>query len=168
VCDGKLKLTGDVLELLLGSGGLVKEETTRFPPKELEGYGKCVLYGKEHLVSIDYFWYSDRTTDLKAHMSPSPSTAKTFKVGSVTGYIEEDQVRVPIPCSVTSDGEKFQLFEVIVRQGPALRKFDDELGKAFASTGTTAARYLGGEIYDCSAVQSGASSDSSSPGPSNT
>ena len=162
VCDGKL--SGSVFDTVVGSGGVTSEYTKEFHPAKWTAYGYCSLYSKEHFVEIDYLWQSDTTTDLKRIQSPSPSTAKTFKVGSAIGYIEENRARVIIPCSIPgTPSSEHSLLQVEVKDNPpALRTLDSELGKAFASAATIAARYLGSEVFNCPAV------GPSSPSPSST
>jgi hypothetical protein len=168
VCDGKL--SGSVFDTVVGSGGVKSEYTKEFHPAKWTAYGYCSLYSKEHFVEISYLWHTDTTTDLKRIQSPSPSTAKTFKVGSAIGYIEVNRARVIIPCSIPGEpASEHALIEVEVKDNPpALRTLDSELGKAFASAATIAARYLGGEVFDCPAFGSGSATESTSPSPSNT
>lgn len=165
VCDGKL--SGDVFGTLVGSGGLASEETHQFHPKKWTAGGRCYLYGKDHYVMIDYLWYMGAISDLGSVKSPSPSNAQTFKVGSAVGYVEKNRARVLIPCSIPgTPTSEHDVLEVEVKDMPPARTLDGELGKAFASAATIAARYIGGEVFDCSAIQSGASAGSSSPSPS--
>jgi hypothetical protein len=164
VCDGKL--SGDVFQTLAGSGGVVSEKTTRFHPKKWTAYGDCQLNGKKDFVVIGYLWYSVGTTKLNRVKSPSPTTVKTFKVGSATGYVEKSRARVVIPCAIPgSYTSNDALLEVEVKN--PFRPVDSKQRDAFASAATIAARYLGGEVFACPAVQSGASSGSSSSSPSN-
>ncbi|MFE2429645.1 hypothetical protein ACFXJ5_23215 [Streptomyces sp. NPDC059373] len=166
VCDGKL--TGDAFETVVGSGGVIEERTSDFRPKKWTAYGYCNLYSKEHFVEIDYLWYSDTITDLERVKSPSPSNAKTFRVGSAVGYVERNRARVVIPCSIPgTPTSEHHLLQVEVKDNPpSMRTLDGELGKAFTSAATIAARYIAGEVFDCAAIQSGASGGSSSPSPS--
>lgn len=158
VCDAKLK--GGVFQTLVGSGGVVSERTGRFPPKKRTAFGYCFLYGKDHYVEIDYLWYADPDSV----KSPSASTVQTFKVGSATGYVEASRARVLIPCPIPESSKSDDaVLEVEVKDMPPARTLDSVQGRQFASAATIAARYIGGEVFGCSAIQSGASSGSSSP-----
>ncbi|MFJ9105381.1 hypothetical protein ACIRJM_43775 [Streptomyces sp. NPDC102405] len=155
VCDGKLH--GDVFRTLVGGDGVASEETHDFSPKEWTAGGRCYLYGKDHSVRIDYLW----------NMETTSSGAGSFMVGSANGYVGADRARVVIPCAVTgSAAHDDGVLEVEVKDMPPTRILDDDLREAFTSAATIAARYLGGEVFKCSAVQSRADIDSASPSPS--
>ncbi|MDQ1067246.1 hypothetical protein [Streptomyces canus] len=174
VCDGKL--AGDVFETLVGDSGVVDEKVSKFSPKEWTAGGYCSLYGKKHSVEVDYLWHSDTIDDLDRYKTAAPSTVKTFKVDSAVGYVERNNVRVAagdvyrnsarvfIPCSIpgSEKGEEW-LLEVEVKEQPPARALDDSLREAFIEAATLAARYVGGEVFDCSAVRAGASAASPSP-----
>lgn len=177
VCDGKLK--GDVFETLVGDSGVTEEKVSNFSPKEWTASGSCSLYGKEHSVEIDYLWHSGSIDDLDRYKSPGPSTVKSFKVDSATGYVERNKVRVAagkvyenrawVALSCTIPGSKARdhsLLEIEVKEPAPARALDSSLSKEFTSAATIAARYLGGEVFTCSAVRSTASSGSGSPSPS--
>lgn len=162
VCDGKLH--GDVFRTLVGGDGVASEETHDFSPKEWTAGGRCYLYGKDHSVRIDYLWNTETTNPGGA--TPS-SGAGSFTVGSANGYTGSDRARVVIPCAVPGSAASDDgVLEVEVKDLAPTRILDDELREAFTSAVTIAARYLGGEVFKCSAVQAGADSGSASPSPS--
>ena len=161
VCDGKLH--GDVFRTLVGSDGVKSDETHDFSPKKWTAGGRCYLYGKDHAVRIDYLWKTDTT---RSGASPSPD-AGGFTVGSVHGYIDTNRARVVIPCAAPGSAAGDEgVLEVEVKDLPPARILDDELREAFTSAATIAARYLGGDVFKCSAVRPGANSGSASPSPS--
>ncbi|MFF7951705.1 hypothetical protein [Streptomyces griseorubiginosus] len=177
VCDGKLR--GEAFTTLAGAGGVSSEETRNFKPKEWTAAGSCDLYGKEHAVHIDYLFHSDTLEKLDRYKSPGPGTVKTFKVGSVTGYLERTKVRVAkgyihqnrawlaVPCAIP--GEKTRdhaMLEIEVKEPPPARTLDDELTKAFVSALTLATDYLDGQVFKCAATPSAAASGTASPSPS--
>jgi hypothetical protein len=167
VCDGKL--IGSVFQDLVGSGGVTSEETKRFQPKKWTAFGYCFLYGKDESAEIDYLWHSSAGGDLKSVQSPSPSTAGTFNVGSAVGYIEKSRVRVVMPCTFPgAPASTDYLLEIEVKDMPPLQTFDSDLSKSFVSAAKIAARYLGGEVFNCPAVGSGPATGSTFPSPSNT
>jgi hypothetical protein len=162
VCDGKLR--GDVFRALVGGDGVASEETHDFSPKEWTAGGRCYLYGKDHSVRIDYLW--NTATPGSGGATPG-SGAGSFMVGSANGYIDADRARVVIPCADPgSAGSDRGVLEVEVKDLPPTRIFDEELREAFTSAATIAARYLGGDVFKCSAVQSGAEAGPASPSPS--
>ncbi|MFF1304728.1 hypothetical protein [Streptomyces sp. NPDC058307] len=165
VCDGNLK--GQVFATLVGDSGVVSEKTSKFSPTQWTAAGRCELYGKEDSVRIDYLWHSDDLDDLDRYRSPGASTVKSFKVDSAVGYVEKNRAFVAIPCAFEGRGvSEHELLEVEVANMPPTRTLDSGQRETFASAATIAARYLGGEVFKCSAVQSGADSGSASPSPS--
>ncbi|MFJ9151551.1 hypothetical protein ACIRP7_26625 [Streptomyces sp. NPDC102270] len=165
VCDGNLN--GQVFATLVGDSGVVSEKTSKFSPTKWTAAGRCELYGKEDSVRIDYLWHSDDLDDLDRYRSPSASTVKSFKVDSAVGYVEKNRAFVAIPCAFEGRGvSEHELLEVEVANMPPTRTLDNGQRDTFASAATIAARYLGGEVFKCSAVQSGADSGSASPSPS--
>ncbi|MER7566751.1 hypothetical protein ABTZ93_27835 [Streptomyces sp. NPDC097941] len=162
VCDGKLH--GAVFRTLVGGDGVASEETHDFSPKKWTAGGRCYLYGKDHSVRIDYLWNTATTSSGGA--TPS-SGGGSFTVGSANGYVGAERARVVIPCAVPGSAAGDDgVLEVEVKDMPPTRILDDDLREAFTSAVTIAARYLGGEVFKCSAVQSGANSGSASPSPS--
>ncbi|MFF7074786.1 hypothetical protein [Streptomyces pseudovenezuelae] len=177
VCDGKLR--GDAFPTLAGEGGVTSEEVHDFSPKKWTAGGRCYVYGAKHAVEIDYLWHLDSIDDLDRYRSPGPSTVKTFKVGSTTGYLETPKVRVAkgnvnqnrawlaLPCAVPGDESSDQaLLEIEVKEPPPARTLDDSLTKAFVSALTIATSYLGDDVFKCSASPSAAATGSPSPGAS--
>ncbi|MET7735450.1 hypothetical protein ABZT02_29400 [Streptomyces sp. NPDC005402] len=177
VCGGKLD--GSAFQVLAGDGGVTGERLKTFSPKEWTAAGDCSLYGKEHSVEIDYLWHSDTLGSLDRYRSPGPSTVKTFKVGSATGYLERTEVRVAkgnvhqnrawlaLPCAIPGGATRdHAVLEIEVKEPPPARTLDDSLTKAFVSALTIATSYLGDDVFKCSAVRPGANSGSASPSPS--
>ncbi|MCX4856496.1 hypothetical protein OIE52_36430 [Streptomyces canus] len=174
VCGGKL--AGDAFQTLAGDGGITEEQLRKFSPKEWTAAGSCTLYGKEHAVEIDYLWHSDSIDNLDRYRSPGPSTVKTFKVGSSTGYLERTKVRVAkgnvnqnrawlaLPCAMPGEATSdHAVLEIEVKEPPPARSLDDSLTKAFVSALTIATSYLGDDVFKCSASPSPAASRSASP-----
>ena len=174
VCGGKL--AGDAFQTLAGDGGITEEQLRKFSPKEWTAAGSCMLYGKEHAVEIDYLWHSDSIDNLDRYRSPGPSTVKTFKVGSSTGYLERTKVRVAkgnvnqnrawlaLPCAMPGEATSdHAVLEIEVKEPPPARSLDDSLTKAFVSALTIATSYLGDDVFKCSASPSPAASRSASP-----
>jgi hypothetical protein len=174
VCGGKL--AGDAFQTLAGDGGITEEQLRKFSPKEWTAAGSCTLYGKEHAVEIDYLWHSDSIDNLDRYRSPGPSTVKTFKVGSSTGYLERTKVRVAkgnvnqnrawlaLPCAMPGDATSdHAVLEIEVKEPPPARSLDDSLTKAFVSALTIATRYFGDDVFKCSASPSPAASGPASP-----
>jgi hypothetical protein len=174
VCGGKL--AGDAFQTLAGDGGITEEQLRKFSPKEWTAAGSCTLYGKEHAVEIDYLWHSASLDNLDRYRSPGPSTVKTFKVGSSTGYLERTKVRVArgnvnqnrawlaIPCAMPGEATSdHAVLEIEVKEPPPARSLDDSLTKAFVSALTIATSYLGDDVFKCSASPSPAASRSASP-----
>jgi hypothetical protein len=174
VCGGKL--AGDAFQTLAGDGGITEEQLRKFSPKEWTAAGSCTLYGKEHAVEIDYLWHSDSIDNLDRYRSPGPSTVKTFKVGSSTGYLERTKVRVAkgnvnqnrawlaLPCAMPGEATSdHAVLEIEVKEPPPARSLDDSLTKAFVSALTIATSYLGDDVFKCSASSSPAASRSASP-----
>lgn len=174
VCGGKL--AGDAFQTLAGDGGITEEQLRKFSPKEWTAAGSCTLYGKEHAVEIDYLWHSDSIDNLDRYRSPGPSTVKTFKVGSSTGYLERTKVRVAkgnvnqnrawlaLPCAMPGEATNdHAVLEIEVKEPPPARSLDDSLTKAFVSALTIATSYLGDNVFKCSASPSPAASRSASP-----
>ncbi|MFJ8786877.1 hypothetical protein [Streptomyces sp. NPDC102476] len=174
VCDGKLD--GSAFQVLAGDGGVTEEQLKTFSPKEWTAAGHCTLYGKEHSVEIDYLWHPDTTGSLDRYKSPGPSTVKTFKVGSTTGYLERTDVRVAkgnvhqnrawlaLPCAMPGEATTdHAVLEIEVKEPPPARSLDDSLTKAFVSALTIATSYLGDDVFKCSASPSPAASRSASP-----
>lgn len=174
MCGGKLD--GDAFQTLAGDGGVVEDDVEKFSPTGWTAAGSCSLYGKEHAVHIDYLFHSDSIDSLDRYRSPGPSTVKTFKVGSTTGYLETTKVRVAkgdvnqnrawlaLPCAIP--GEKTRdhaLLEIEVKEPPPARALDASLTKAFVSALTVATSYLGDDVFKCSASPSAAASVSASP-----
>jgi hypothetical protein len=165
VCDGKLK--GQAFATLVGDSGVVSEETSKFSPAKWTAAGRCELYGKEDSVRIDYLWHSDDLDDLDRYRLPNASTVKSFKVDSAVGYVEKNRAFVAIPCAWEGRTvSKHELLEVEVANMPPSRTLDSGQRETFASAATIAARYLGGEVFKCAAIQSTESTGSSSPSPS--
>lgn len=174
VCDGKLR--GDAFRTLAGDGGVASEETHDFHPKEWTAGGRCYLYGQKHSVEIDYLWHPDSIDNLDRYRSPGPSTVKTFKVGSATGYLETTKVRVAkgnvnqnrawlaLPCAMPGEATSdHSMLEIEVKEPPPARTLDDSLTKAFVSALTVATRYLGDDVFKCLTSPSAAASGSASP-----
>lgn len=174
VCDAKLR--GDAFQTLAGDGGVTSEETHDFHPDKWTAGGRCYLYGKKHSVEIDYLWHLDTTDSLDKYRSPGPSTVKTFKVGSTTGYLETTKVRVAkgdvnqnrawlaLPCAIPGETTRdHALLEIEVKEPPPARTLDGELTKAFIAALTSATTYLGDDVFKCSASPSAAASGSASP-----
>ncbi|MGX1477866.1 UNVERIFIED_CONTAM: hypothetical protein RKD50_006674 [Streptomyces canus] len=174
VCGGKL--AGDAFQTLAGDGGITEEQLRKFSPKEWTAAGSCTLYGNEHAVEIDYLWHSDSIDNLDRYRSPGPSTVKTFKVGSSTGYLERTKVRVAkgnvnqnrawlaLPCAMPGEATSdHAVLEIEVKEPPPARSLDDSLTNAFVSALTIATSYLGDDVFKCSASSSPAASRSASP-----
>ncbi|MFF0084217.1 hypothetical protein ACFYR1_31545 [Streptomyces canus] len=174
VCDGKLE--GDAFATLAGDGGITEEQLRKFSPKEWTAAGSCTLYGKEHAVEIDYLWHLDSIDDLDKYRSPGPSTVKTFKVGSTTGYLERTKVHVAkgnvnqnrawlaLPCAVPGEATRdHAMLEIEVKEPAPARNLDDSLNKAFVSALTIATNYLADDVFTCLASSSAATSGSASP-----
>ncbi|WP_405516222.1 hypothetical protein [Streptomyces canus] len=174
VCGGKL--AGDAFQTLAGDGGITEEQLRKFSPKEWTAAGSCTLYGKEHAVEIDYLWHSDSIDNLDRYRSPGPSTVKTFKVGSSTGYLERTKVRVAkgnvnqnrawlaLPCAMPGEATSdHAVLEIEVKEPPPARSLDDSLTKAFVSALTIATNYLADDVFKCLASPSAAASGSASP-----
>ena len=174
VCGGKLD--GNAFQVLAGDGGVTKEQLRTFSPKKWTAAGACYLYGKEHAVEIDYLFHSDSIDNLDRYRTPGPSTAKTFKVGSATGYLETTKVRVAkgnvnqnrawlaVPCAMPGDAtSEHAMLEIEVKEPPPARTLDDSLTKAFNSALTVATRYLDDDVFKCSTSPSAAPSGSASP-----
>ncbi|MFK4103427.1 hypothetical protein ACI2L1_25790 [Streptomyces sp. NPDC019531] len=174
VCGGKLD--GDAFQTLAGDGGVVEEDVSKFSPTAWTAAGSCYLYGKEYAVQIDYLFHSDSIDNLDRYRSPGPSTVKTFKVGSTTGYLETTKVRVAkgnvnqnrawlaLPCAIPGEATSdHALLEIEVKEPPPARDLDDALTKAFVSALTIATNYLDDDVFKCSASPSAAASGSASP-----
>ncbi|MEU9169960.1 hypothetical protein AB0D34_19480 [Streptomyces sp. NPDC048420] len=174
VCGGKLD--GDAFQTLAGDGGVIEEDVDKFSPTEWTAAGSCSVYGKKHAVVVDYLFHSDSIDNLDRYRSPGPSTVKTFKVGSTTGYLETTKVRVAkgnvnqnrawlaLPCAIPGEATSdHAVLEVEVKEPPPARNLDDSLTKAFVSALTIATSYLGDDVFKCSASPSAAASGSASP-----
>ncbi|MFF0018123.1 hypothetical protein [Streptomyces sp. NPDC005374] len=155
---------------------MTSEETHDFHPKEWTAAGRCYLYGEKHSVEIDYLFHSDTIDNLDKYRSPGPSTVKTFKVGSATGYLETTKVRVAkgnvnqnrawlaLPCAIPGEATRdHAMLEIEVKEPPPARTLDDSLTKAFVSALTVATSYLGDDVFKCSASPSATASGSASP-----
>ncbi|MFF7279181.1 hypothetical protein [Streptomyces griseorubiginosus] len=177
VCGGKLD--GEAFQTLVGDDGVTEEDVDKFSPTKWNAAGSCSLYGKKHAVVVDYLFHSDTIDNLDRYRSPGPSTVKTFKVGSATGYLETTKVRVAkgnvnqnrawlaLPCAIP--GEKTSdhaMLEIEVKEPPPARTLDDSLTNAFVSALTIATSYLGDDVFKCSAAPSATPSGPASPGPS--
>ncbi|MEU1479243.1 hypothetical protein [Streptomyces sp. NPDC005760] len=174
VCGGKLD--GDAFQTLVGDGGVIEEDVDKFSPTEWTAAGSCSVYGKKHAVVVDYLFHSDSIDNLDRYRSPGPSTVKTFKVGSTTGYLETTKVRVAkgnvnenrawlaLPCAIPGEATSdHALLEIEVKEPPPARTLDDSLTKAFVSALTIATSYLGDDVFKCSASPSPAASGPASP-----
>ncbi|MEU6353450.1 hypothetical protein ABZ896_29690 [Streptomyces sp. NPDC047072] len=174
VCGGKLE--GEAFQTLAGDSGVVDEDVDKFSPTKWTAVGSCYLYGKKHAAEIDYLFHSDTIDNLDRYRSPGPSTVKTFKVGSTTGYLERTKVRVAagyvhqnrawlaLPCAIPGEKTKeHAVLEIEVKEPPPARDLDDSLTKAFVSALTIATDYLDDDVFKCSASPSAAPSGSASP-----
>lgn len=165
VCDGTLK--GKAFATLVGDDGVVSEKTSKFSPAKWTAAGRCELYGKADSVRIDYLWHSDDIDNLDRYRLPNASTVKSFKVDSAVGYVEKNRAFVAIPCAFEGRSvSKHELLEVEVANMPPSRTLDSGQRETFASAASIAARYIGGEVFNCAAVHPTDSFGSHSPSPS--